>query len=122
MQASTLSFPTAFTLLISLSASAKAQASGPATAVAEADRLAMLYNWPRALPLYADAEREFRRLNDPKGVLETRLGWIRAQANATRRAAEAQSSELHLESTPPNGRHSNLMIPTGPIGRTPRRS
>jgi hypothetical protein len=47
---------------------------------AEADRLAMLYNWPRAIPLYVDAERESRRLNDSKGELEARLGWLRAQA------------------------------------------
>ena len=40
------------------------------TALAEADRLAMLYNWPRAIPLYVDAEREFRRLNHRKGVLK----------------------------------------------------
>ncbi len=63
--------------------------------LAEADRLAMLYNWPRALPLYADAEREFLRLNDPKGVLEARLGWIRAQANATPSPALAHVCSRH---------------------------
>ena len=40
----------------------------------------MLYNWPRAIPLYIDAQRECRRLNDRKGALEARLGWLRAQA------------------------------------------
>ena len=75
MRASAPRFPTVFALLISLWVPAKAQ--GSATALAEADRLAMLYNWPRAIPIYADAEREFRRLNDPKGVLEARLGWLR---------------------------------------------
>jgi hypothetical protein len=93
MRASAPRFPTVLTILISLWVPAKARETVPQTALAEADRLAMLYNWPRALPLYADAQREFRRLNDPKGALEAQLGWIRAQANATvRRAAEALSS------------------------------
>jgi hypothetical protein len=62
---------------------AKAHNAALRTTLAEADRLALLYNWPRALPLYLEAEREFRRLNDPKGELDARLGWIRAPANAT---------------------------------------
>jgi CHAT domain-containing protein len=73
-------FRTLFALLISLCVPAKAQETPPQTTLSEADRLAMLYNWPRALPLYADAEKEFRRLNDPKGMLEARLGWLWAQA------------------------------------------
>ena len=80
MQPSTPRSPTIFALLILLSVPARALASGPQTALAEADRLAMLYNWPRAIPLYAGAEREFRRLNDPRGVLAARLGWLRAVA------------------------------------------
>ena len=70
----------AFVLLLVLPASKGAQSSEPATILAEADRLAMLYNWPRALPLYAEAETGFRRLNDAKGVLEARLGRLRAEA------------------------------------------
>ena len=73
-------FPTVFALLISLCAAAKGQGTAPQAALAEADRLAMLYSWPRALPLYADAETGFRRLNNAKGVLEARLGWLRAEA------------------------------------------
>jgi len=73
-------FPTVFALLISLWAPARGQVIAPQAALAEADRLAMLYNWPRALPLYAEAETGFRRLNDAKGVLEARLGWLRAEA------------------------------------------
>src|SRR5215470_12762285 len=80
MRASAPRFPTLFALLISLCVPAKTQETPPQTTLSEADRLAMLYNWPRALPLYADAEKEFRRLNDPKGMLEARLGWFRAQA------------------------------------------
>ena len=73
-------FPTVFALLISLCAAAKGQGTAPQAALAEADRLAMLYNWARALPLYAEAETGFRRLNDAKGVLEARLGRLRAEA------------------------------------------
>jgi hypothetical protein len=80
MRASAPRFPTVFALLISLWVPAKAQETPPQTTLAEADRLAMLYNWSRALPLYGEAETEFRRLNDPRGVLEARLGWLRAQA------------------------------------------
>ena len=80
MRASAPRFSPVFVLLISLWFPAKARETVPQTALAEADRLTMLYNWPRASPLYMDAERESRRLNDPKGVLEARLGRLRAQA------------------------------------------
>jgi hypothetical protein len=81
MPARVLRLSTVFVLLISLCVPAKAQGTAPQTALAEADRLAMLCNWPRALPLYDDAEREFGRLNDAKGVLEGRLGWLRAEGH-----------------------------------------
>ena len=59
MRASAPRFSLVFVLLISLWVPAKAQETPPQAALAEADRLAMLYNWPRAIPLYVDAEREF---------------------------------------------------------------
>jgi CHAT domain-containing protein len=96
MQASTPRFPAILALLILVSVPAKALASGPQTALAEADRLAMLYNWPRAMPLYADAEREFRRLNDPRGALAARLGWLRAEAYEEPSAALAAEVERDL--------------------------
>ena len=80
MRASRSSFPAVFTLLFSLSLLTRAAPSQPQTTLTEADRLAMLYNWPRAIPLYADAESGFRRLNDPVGALEARLGRLRAEA------------------------------------------
>src|SRR5215471_20424537 len=80
MQARAPRSPAIFALLILVWIPAKAQEAAPQATLAEADRLAMLYNWPRAIPLYVDAERESRRLNNPKGVLEARLGWLRAQA------------------------------------------
>jgi hypothetical protein len=45
----------------------------------EADGFAMLYNWPKASPLYAQAEALFARSGDQKGALSARLGRIRAQ-------------------------------------------
>ena len=80
MQARAPRSPAIFALLILLWIPAKAQEAAPRTTLAEADRLAMLYNWPQAIPLYVDAERESRRLNDRKGELEARLGRLRAQA------------------------------------------
>src|SRR6516164_4293117 len=80
MQASAPRSPAIFALVTSLWIPVKAQETPPQTTLSEADRLALLYNWPRALPLYADAQREFRRLNDRKGEVEARLGWLRAQA------------------------------------------
>jgi len=80
MRASRPSLLPVVTVIFSLSLPSGAAASDPQTTLAEADRLAMLYNWPRAIPLYTDAEHEFRRLNNSKGALEARLGWLRAEA------------------------------------------
>ena len=70
------------------------------TALAEANSLAMLYNWPRAIPLYVDAEREFRRLNHRKGVLEARLGWLRAQAYLENSVATSSPGSRSLSWAP----------------------
>ncbi len=48
--------------------------------LAEADRLAYLYNWPNAEPLYAQAEALFNKSGDKKDALYARLGWIWSQA------------------------------------------
>jgi hypothetical protein len=97
-------FSTVFVPLISPWVPAKAQETPPQTTLAEADRLAMLYNWPRAIPLYEDAEREFRRLNDRKGELDARLGWLRAQAYFENSAATPSPGSLRLPPSPPRGR------------------
>jgi hypothetical protein len=122
MRASAPHFFPVFALLISLWVPAKAQEAAPRTTLAEADRLAMLYNWPRALPLYVNAEREFRRLNDRKGELEARLGWIRAQANATPSSGGGTVVRIAPRFDSPKGRYSNLIIPTDLSGRRPLRS
>jgi len=48
--------------------------------LAEADRLALLFNWPKAEPLYAQAEALFDQSGDKQHALYARLGWIWSQA------------------------------------------
>src|SRR6516225_7831014 len=100
MRASAPRFPAVFALLILLWIPAKAQEAAPQATLAEADRLVMLYNWPRAIPLYVDAEREFRRLNDRKGELEARLGWLRAQAYLENSVATSSPGSRSLSWAP----------------------
>jgi CHAT domain-containing protein/tetratricopeptide (TPR) repeat protein len=49
--------------------------------IEEADRVAMLYNWQRAGPLYSDAETRFNQSGDSKNTLYARLGLAWVQAN-----------------------------------------
>jgi len=49
--------------------------------LAEADRLALLFNWPKAEPLYGQAEALFDQSGDNKNALYARLGWIWSQAD-----------------------------------------
>ena len=57
------------------------RADDPAQIVAEADRLAMLYNWPKAAQLYARAESILAKSGDTKDALYARLGYIWATAD-----------------------------------------
>ena len=50
--------------------------------LAEADRLAMLYNWPKAAALYAQAESLFTQSGDKKNALLARLGYFWATADS----------------------------------------
>lgn len=58
----------------------KKHSNNPKALLARADHLAMLYNWPEAIPLYLEAENKFRAAHNNDGDLEARLGWIRAEA------------------------------------------
>ena len=58
----------------------KKHSNSPKALLAQADRLAMLYNWPRAIPLYVEAGNKFRAVHNKDGELQARLGWIRAEA------------------------------------------
>jgi hypothetical protein len=58
-----------------------AQARDATTILAEGERFAMLYNWPKAAPLYAQAEALFSQSSDKKNALYAKLGWIWTQAD-----------------------------------------
>src|SRR5208282_1689212 len=47
---------------------------------AEANRLAWLFNWPKAGPLYARAEELFRERGDTRNEIYARVGRIRAES------------------------------------------
>ncbi|HEV2380773.1 MAG TPA: CHAT domain-containing protein [Terriglobia bacterium] len=49
--------------------------------LADADRFAMLYSWPKAAPLYAQAESLFQKSGNQKGELSARLGYVWATAD-----------------------------------------
>jgi hypothetical protein len=49
--------------------------------LAAADRLAMLYNWPAAAPLYSRAESAFQQAGDRQGTIIARLGYLWATAD-----------------------------------------
>lgn len=82
-------------VLVSFSFVAIGQSNNAKTTLAQADRLAMFYNWPQALPLYAKAEHEFRNASDQDGELEARLGWITAEAY--QEPSETLSSEVQAD-------------------------
>src|SRR5208337_1599153 len=54
--------------------------NNPEALLAEANRLAWLFNWPKAEPLYARAEELFRERGDTRNEVYARVGRIRAQS------------------------------------------
>src|SRR6266581_8995470 len=54
--------------------------SNPEILLKEANRLAWLFNWPKAEPLYVRAEELFRERADTRNEIYARVGRIRAQA------------------------------------------
>jgi len=52
----------------------------PEALLAEANRLAWLFNWPKAGPLYARVEELFKGKGDARNEIYARVGRIRAQA------------------------------------------
>jgi len=81
-------------LLLPLVTSGDARINRPQILLAQGDRLAMLYNWPRAAPLYSQAESLFRQSGDQKNAIAARLGYIWATADwgvhrATKREVDA---------------------------------
>src|SRR3979411_2759936 len=52
----------------------------PNLLLTEANRLAWLFNWPKAEPLYVHAEQLFHQKGDPRHEIYARVGRIRAQS------------------------------------------
>lgn len=52
----------------------------PQVLLQEGNRLAWVFNWPKALPLYARAEELFRAKGDARNEIYARVGRIRAQS------------------------------------------
>ncbi len=69
-------------LLLPLVIFSDSRLQGPLTLLAQADRLATLYNWPEAAPFYAQAQSLFTQSGDKKNALSARLGYIWATADA----------------------------------------
>ncbi len=69
-------------LLLPMAVRSDSRPQGPLALLAEADRLAMLYNWPKAAPLYAQAESLFVQSGDRKNALFARLGYFWATADS----------------------------------------
>jgi|ERR1700722_19035763 len=57
-----------------------AASSNPEILLKEANRLAWLFNWPKAEPLYIRAEQLFKCKGDTRNEVYSRVGRIRAQS------------------------------------------
>ena len=69
-------------LLVPLALRTDSPVQGPLKLLAEADRLALLYNWPEATPRDAEAESLFAQTGDAKNALAARLGYLWSIADA----------------------------------------
>ena len=65
--------------------------------LADADRLALLYNWPAAAPLYIQAGTLFQAAGDRIGAVAARVGYIWATADRGVSDGALQEVTSHLE-------------------------
>jgi CHAT domain-containing protein len=72
---------------------------GPLKLLAEADRLALLNNWPKATPRYAEAESQFAQVGDGKGALAARLGYLWSTADAGVSTSTNRELAAYLENS-----------------------
>ncbi len=84
-------------LFLSQFVGSDSQFHDPRIVLEAADRYAMLYNWPKASPLYARAESLFDQANDRDNILFARLGylWVTADAGVTHSAVEEVANALN---------------------------
>jgi len=69
----------------------------PNRLLAAADRLAMLYNWPEAIPLYAQSQSLFQDAGDWKNALAAKFGYLWATANRGVNPATELELSKHLQ-------------------------
>ena len=62
-----------------LAAQSRPPESNPKRLIEKADRLAWLYNWYLAGPIYAEAEMQFERAGDSRNALYAKIGRLRSE-------------------------------------------
>src|SRR6476646_4079863 len=62
-----------------LAAQSRPPESNPKSLIEKADRLAWLYNWYLAGPLYADAEKLYAEVGDTRNAVGARIGRLRSE-------------------------------------------
>jgi CHAT domain-containing protein len=85
------------TLFLPLVVSGDSRPSGPHWLLSEADRFAMLYNWPQAASRYAQAESMFGEAGDRRNALLARLGYFWASADAGVSPTVVDEVSTHLD-------------------------
>ena len=71
--------------------------TNPDLLLAEANRLAWLFNWPKAEPLYVRAEELFKEKGDTRNEIYARVGRIRAQSETMSYVDVSQMIEKEME-------------------------
>ncbi|HYM79661.1 MAG TPA: CHAT domain-containing protein [Candidatus Dormibacteraeota bacterium] len=69
----------------------------PNLLLTEANRLAWVFNWPKAEPLYARAEELFKEKRDTRNEIYARVGRIRAQSETMSYVDVSQMIESEIE-------------------------
>ena len=71
--------------------------NNPEALLAKANRLAWLFNWPKAEPLYVRAEELFKEKGDTRNEIYARVGRIRAQSETMSYVDVSQMIEKEME-------------------------
>lgn len=74
-----------------------ADETNPEVLLVEANRLAWLFNWPKAEPLYARAEELFKERGDTRNEIYARVGRIRARSETMSYVDVSQMIQKELE-------------------------
>ena len=66
-------------LCVPLAAQSRPPESNPKRLIEKADRLAWLYNWYLAGPIYAEAEKLYEQAGDSRNALYAKIGRLRSE-------------------------------------------